>query len=68
MITKLFKNPHMLTQEFEEDAGMEAAIAVSVDASGLIILEQECRHICIQRSSVPELCKLLRMLAKGESA
>ena len=69
MITKLFNQPHMLTQEFDDDLGiMEAAIAASVDNAGQIVLEQEGRHICINRKSVPDLIKLLRMLAKGDQA
>lgn len=64
-LTKLFRQPHVLWQEFDDDLGcQEAAIAIHLDASGLIILEQEGRHVVVHRSSVPELEKLLLALAK----
>lgn len=72
MITKLYREPHVLYQN-ADDGGFhvpEQAIAASVDSGGLIILEQGEDTIIVNRSSVPELCKLLRTLAtfarKGE--
>lgn len=64
MIAKLFNNPHVLFQGYSEDGMAEMAIGASVDNSGAIVLEQEGRHIVIDPTSVPELCKLLRKLQR----
>ena len=64
MITKLFNNPHVLSQTADDDFGIaEPAISGSTDASGLIVLGQDGREILVNRKSVPELCRLLRKLA-----
>ena len=67
MITKLFNNPHVLSQTADDDdCGIaEPAISGSTDASGLIVLVQEGREILVNRKSVPELCRLLRKLAQA---
>ena len=63
MITKLFNNPHVLFQTADGEFDIaEASIGASVDASGIIVLEQEGRHIVINKKSVRELCKMLRTL------
>ena len=61
MIAKLFNHPHVLYQTPDSDGEIaNEAIAGHIDNGGAIILEQEGRHICINRASVPELCKLLK--------
>jgi len=62
MITTLFNNPRVLYQT-DEDQPNEA-IAASIDNGNSIVLEQEGRHIVIDPDSVPELCKMLKELAK----
>lgn len=65
MITKLFNNPHVLSQSPDEADGLgiaEPAISASTDASGLIVLVQEGREILVNRKSVPELCRMLRKM------
>lgn len=69
MIARLFNNPHVLFQPFDDEHGIaEQAIAASVDNSGSIVLEQEGRYIVINRASVNELCKLLRTLRDAEQS
>ncbi|AWB79599.1 TPA: hypothetical protein UL939_000550 [Stenotrophomonas maltophilia] len=67
MITKLFNNPHVLFQPTDENGFNEVAIGASVDGGGMIVLEQEGRHIVISPGAVPELCRLLRQLQKEGS-
>lgn len=68
MITRLFNNAHILFQRENDDSMVpEAAIGASVDANKIIVLEQEGRHLVINRASVPELCRLLRELAKDDA-
>jgi hypothetical protein len=62
MITKLFSNAHVLFQQTDDNGFNEVAIGASVGGGGMIILEQEGRHIVIDRASVNELCRLLRTL------
>ena len=66
MITRLFNQAHVLFQT-EDDASMvpEAAIGASIDANNIIVLEQEGRHLVINRATVPELRRLLRDLARS---
>lgn len=66
MITRLFNHAHVLFQT-EDDASMvpEAAIGASIDANNIIVLEQEGRHLVINRATVPELRRLLRYLARS---
>jgi len=69
MIVTQFKHPHVMYQTPDDDEMhiSEPAIAACVDASGLIILQQGNDTLLVNRASVPELCKLLRTLArKGE--
>lgn len=67
MITTLFKNPRILyqTADDQDHELPEPAIGASNDATGLIVLEQDGRHILVNRASVPELCRLLKDLAKA---
>lgn len=66
MITRLFNQAHVLFQT-EDDASMvpEPAIGASIDANNIIVLEQEGRHLVINRATVPELRRLLRDLARS---
>lgn len=64
MITKLFNHPHVLFQPTDENGINEVAIGASVDNGGAIVLEQEGRHIVVAPESVPELCRLMKKLAK----
>lgn len=67
MITKLSSNqPHVLWQSVsEEDCAVpESALAISVDASGIISIQQEADSIILNKASIPELCKLLKKLAE----
>lgn len=66
MITRLFNNPRILYQKASGEFDLpEAAIGASVDNAGIIVLEQEGRHVLINRQSVPELCRLLKEQAKA---
>ncbi|MNM48486.1 hypothetical protein D3C81_594710 [compost metagenome] len=67
MITRLFNNAHVLFQPTNDNGFNEVAIGASVDDGGMIVLEQEGRHIVIDPASVNELCRLLKKLHK-ESA
>ena len=64
MITRLFNHAHILFQT-GDDAFMipEPAIGASLDSNNIIVLEQEGRHLVINRATVPELRRLLRDLA-----
>lgn len=63
MITKLFNHAHVLFQTSDDDGLLaESAIGASIDANGVIVLEQEGRYIVINRASINEMCKLLRKL------
>ncbi|HFT6991358.1 MAG: hypothetical protein KH046_00610 [Stenotrophomonas maltophilia] len=64
MITKLFNNPHVLFQPTDRNGFNGVAIGASVDGGGMIVLEQEDRHVVISPDAVPELCRLLRKLQK----
>ncbi len=65
MIEKLFNHPHILHQTANSDMDMpNTPIAACIDASNLIILSQGPAYICIDKKSVPELCILLKKLAK----
>jgi hypothetical protein len=65
MITRLFNHAHVLFQPFDDEHGVaEQAIAASVDSAGSIVLDQEGRHIVIDKASVNELCRLLKKLQK----
>lgn len=66
MITRLFNNPHVLTQSCAEDMVPEPAIAASA-SFGLIVLSQEGRDLLLNPESVNELCRLLKKLAKERS-
>lgn len=69
MITKLFNHPHVLHQKPDAEFDIaEQAIGASIDGGGIIVLEQEGRHIVINRKSIPELCRVLRELAKAGEA
>lgn len=66
MITRLFNHAHVLFQtEDDETMVAEHAIGASLDANNIIVLEQEGRHLVINRASVPELRRLLRDLARS---
>lgn len=66
MITKLFNHPHLINQVADTEFDMpETAIGASIDNGGLIVLEQEGRHICINPKSVKDLVKVLRILEKA---
>jgi len=68
MITKLFNHAHLLFQTADDESMQpEAAVGASVDGGGVIVLEQEGRHIVINRASINELCKLLRTLRDSEA-
>jgi hypothetical protein len=67
MIDKLFNHPHVLYQTADDENDLpELPIGSSLDNFGMIILSQEGNSIVVNRASVPELCKLLRELAKME--
>ena len=65
IVSQLMRNPHVLNQGWTDDEPIpESSISASNDGCGLIILDQEGRHIIINKSSVNELCKLLKKLEK----
>lgn len=60
MIEILLKNPRILHQTADDKNGMpELPIALSTDASGLIVLSQEGREIIVNQASVPELFSMI---------
>lgn len=66
MIEKLFNHPHLLHQTAANDHIPNPPIAGYIDNGGTMVISQEGRDICIDRGSVPELCKLLKKLATLE--
>ncbi|HRQ59157.1 MAG TPA: hypothetical protein PLN31_17215 [Azoarcus taiwanensis] len=65
MIIRQFSNPRVIFQTpDDEDMVAEQAIAVSCDASGLIVINQEGRELLINRASVPDLVRVLREMSK----
>ena len=71
MIAQLFNQPHVVHQTpGENDPVPNEAIAAHVDNCGTILLQQIDSVIVIDRGTVPDLCRVLRKLAKntGESA
>jgi hypothetical protein len=63
MIEKLFQHQHILHQTADSDMDVpDAPIAGGIDNANMIILSQEGRYLCVNRASVPELCKLLKLL------
>lgn len=67
MIVRQFNSSCVVFQPYHDEYGVaEQAIAVSVDTSGLIVLNQEGREILINRSSVPDLVRVLRELVKKD--
>ena len=65
MIEKLFRSPHILHQTPDSrDDAPNAPVAGCIDASGTLLLSQEGREICVNCASVPELKKMLTILAK----
>lgn len=63
-IKKLFNHPHVLHQKTDDEYSRmpEPDVSACIDATGLIILGQSGQEILINPESVPELCKLLRMM------
>lgn len=69
MITRLFNHPYILYQVSDDDCALsEPAIGVSVDATPIIVLEQEGHHITVNLKSVPDLIKVLRKVQKEASS
>lgn len=58
----------VIWQPYVEGSGQESAILVERDASGLLILTQEGRHVLIQPETLPALVKELKRLSIGEKA
>ncbi len=67
MICKLFNRAQVLYQTADDDFDIaEPAIGVSIDDSGIIVLQQEGSSIVINRGTVNELCKVLRTMRDAE--
>jgi hypothetical protein len=62
----LYNNPQILYQTADDDSlPPEAAITISTDNTGLIVLGQERDGIVVNRASARELAKVLITLSKG---
>lgn len=69
MIVRQYRNPLVVFQKPDTDDSLaEPAIAVSTDAGGLIILNQEGRDILINRASLPDLIKALKLMPKPQGS
>ena len=67
MIEKLFNHPYLLHQTADREGDMpDTPVAACIDNGGTICLSQEGQGIVLNRASVPELYKLLKMLAAKE--
>lgn len=55
--------PAVIWQPYVDGAGSEPALLVHSDACGLLVIQQEERHVLIQRETLPELIKQLKRLA-----
>lgn len=55
--------PAVIWQPYVDGGGSEPALLVHSDACGLLVIQQEDRHVLIQRESLPELIKQLKRLA-----
>ncbi|MBU1282751.1 MAG: hypothetical protein KJ989_13200 [Gammaproteobacteria bacterium] len=53
----------VIWQPYIDGAGSEPALLVHSDACGLLVIQQEERHVLIQRETLPELIKQLKRLA-----
>lgn len=59
--------PAVIWQPYVEDsATCEPALLVHCDSTGLLIIEQEGRHVLIQRETLAELIKQLRRIASED--
>lgn len=59
--TTMFNAPHMLTQTVGDDCLLpEPCIAVSHDATPILVLAQGDNEILVNLESVNELCRLLK--------
>jgi len=66
-ITTMFNAPHMLTQTVGDDCLLpEPCIAVSHDATPILVLAQGDSEILLNLESVNELCRLLKKV-KGQA-
>lgn len=60
-ITTMYNAPHMLTQSIDDDCLLpESCIAVSHDASQILVIAQGDNEILVNAESVNELCRLLK--------
>jgi hypothetical protein len=63
-VTKVFNHGRVIFQTPGVDEIPEQAIVAHVDATGLLVLEQERNCIVIQPGSLDELVKVLKLLRK----
>lgn len=65
-VRRLISDPHILWQKADGNSCHlpEPALGIHVDAGGVLVLEQEDRHITLNWASLPELIGLLKDLAK----
>lgn len=65
MIKKIFNSPHVLWQTPDTEVDLpNEAIAGCVDSGGTIVLTQGDNELVVNKATVPDLCKLLKQLAK----
>lgn len=61
----VFHHGRVVSQTADEDCAVpEAAVLIHADGSGLVIMEQEGRHICLNRASLREVIRALQAVAK----
>lgn len=63
MIVKQFRQSHILYQSAADDDMPNEAVGVCLDNGDTICLNQRDQCIVLNRETVPELCKLLKLLA-----
>lgn len=60
-ITKLFNSPAVLSQTPDDECNVpEPAVAVSHDATPILVIAQDGQEINLNLNSVNELCRLLK--------
>ena len=65
-IVNLYNAPHMLNQKTGDECNLpEPSIAVSHDASPILILAQGDSEILVNPESVDDLCKLLKKIKQA---
>lgn len=68
MIVAQYKSPYVVYQTADTEMNVpEPAIAISTDASGLVIINQEGREVVLNRASIRDLIRAINLALKAEA-